>query len=61
MMVDQNVIAEGDRKDLLEGNADWIMAGAGLRSALWFWSENEEGEPTDLSADYDASLSKPKQ
>jgi hypothetical protein len=41
-------IAEEHRKDLIEGE-DWFLAGP--RSALWFWSENEEGEPTDPPLD----------
>jgi hypothetical protein len=32
-------IAEGDRKDLIEGE-DWFLQGPrGLRSALWYWDE----------------------
>jgi hypothetical protein len=55
-------IDEGCRKDLLEGNANWIEAGRrgrlyadwleaqGQRSALWFWSENERaGQPSPSS------------
>jgi hypothetical protein len=42
MMVDQNVIAEEDRKDLIEGQ-DWFLRGP-WQTGLWFWSENDLGE-----------------